>query len=360
MPLTTIQSHHLARLPTVAIWRWKARLNGEKGSQSALWLAVTGQHVKIVETLLEHGADVEAKGVGSSTPLLKAVVRENYAIIAMLLDRRACAEAALPGSQYRALHVACSAECENVEVVRSLLERGAQFNSYASEGRTMPLHLAVERGHCAITRLLLDNGADINARGATISRSPLQLAVASELAAPTDLPLDRHADTEILVLGSEHRVLHTACNTNKENVTIVKLLLAGGAQVNASGPDESKTSLYFAIKRDYYETAKTLLDHGTDVDAIDADVQRPLYMAVSRKQLETVELLLDQNANIKAVGHEERRALHYACFGAADNLPLLRLLLEHRADVEARGPRNKKTSLHFAVMKGYYKTAKCL
>ena len=153
--------------------RWKARLNGEKGSQSALWLAVTGQHVKIVETLLEHGVDVEAKGVGSSTPLLKAVELENCAIIAMLLDRRACAEAAPPGSQYRALHVACSAECENVEVVGLLLERGAQFNSYASEGRTMPLHLAVERGHYAITRLLLDNGADINARGTTISRSPL-------------------------------------------------------------------------------------------------------------------------------------------------------------------------------------------
>ena len=83
-------------------------------------------------------------------------------------------------------------------------------------------------------------------------------------------------------------------------------------------------------------------------------------MAVSHKQLETVELLLDQNANIEAVGHQERPALHYACFGPADNLPLLRLLLERRADVEARGPRKKKTSLHFAVMKGYYKTAKCL
>ena len=144
------------------------------------------------------------------------------------------------------------------------------------------------------------------------------------------------------------------------NVIIVKLLLAGGAQVNASGPDERKTSFYFAVNRDYHETAKTLLDHGTDVDAIDADVQRPLYMAVSRKQLETVESLLDQNVNIEAVGHEERPALHYACFGAADNLPLLRLLLKRRADVEACGPRKKKTWLHFAVMKGYHKTAKCL
>ena len=137
------------------------------------------------------------------------------------------------------------------------------------------------------------------------------------------------------------------CNTTKENVTVVKLLLAGGAQVNASGPDERKTSFYFAIKRDYYETAKTLLDHGTDVDAIDADVHRPLYMAVSRKQLEAVELLLDQNANIEAVDHEERPALHYACFGAAENLSLLRLLLERRADVEARWTQKEKDIVAF-------------
>lgn len=136
----------------------------------------------------------------------------------------------------------------------------------------MPLYLAVERGRYAITRLLLDNGADINARGTTISRSPLHLAVASGLAGSTDLPLDRHADTEILVLGNDHRVLHTACNTAEENVTIVKLLLAGGAPVNASGPDERMSSLYVPIKRDYYETAKTLLDHSTDINTIDTNV----------------------------------------------------------------------------------------
>lgn len=196
---------YVGHLETVGtLLRWKARLNGEKGSQSALWFAVTGQHVKTVETLLEHRADVQAKGVDSSTPLLKAVELENCAVIAMLSDRRACAEAALPRSQYRALHVACSAGCENVEIFSLLLERGAQFNPHASEGRTMPLYLVVERGRYAITRLLLDNGADINARGTTISRSPLQLAVASGLAGSTDLPLDRHADIEILVLGNDH------------------------------------------------------------------------------------------------------------------------------------------------------------
>lgn len=53
---------YVGHLETVGtLLRWKARLNGEKGSQSALWFAVTGQHVKTVETLLEHRADIRPK-----------------------------------------------------------------------------------------------------------------------------------------------------------------------------------------------------------------------------------------------------------------------------------------------------------
>ena len=62
---------YVGHLETVGtLLRWKARLNGEKGS-SALWFAVTGQHVKIVETLLEHRADVRPKELTHLHPFSK-------------------------------------------------------------------------------------------------------------------------------------------------------------------------------------------------------------------------------------------------------------------------------------------------
>ena len=50
----------------------------------------------------------------------------------------------------------------NTEVVRILLNYGAEVNAACDKGIT-PLMLAGQNGHTGVVRLLLDHGADVNA-----------------------------------------------------------------------------------------------------------------------------------------------------------------------------------------------------
>ncbi len=64
--------------------------------------------------------------------------------------------------------------CGNIEVVKLLLEFGANLN-YLAEDFKSPLHIAAERGYTAIVELLLDHGIPINKKD-KFQRTALQLA----------------------------------------------------------------------------------------------------------------------------------------------------------------------------------------
>jgi len=80
-----------------------------------------------------------------------------------LLDKGADPNAKRPGDGATLLIL--SATCGHIEVVRSLLRRGADVNLPNRNGWT-PLMAAVAKGHEAVVELLLAHGADPNMRHA--------------------------------------------------------------------------------------------------------------------------------------------------------------------------------------------------
>ena len=64
------------------------------------------------------------------------------------------------------------------EIVRVLLEHGAEFSKSDIDGRT-PLHYAACHGLVDTTRLLLDNGADLQSKSHK-GKTPEDLAIARE------------------------------------------------------------------------------------------------------------------------------------------------------------------------------------
>ena len=79
-------------------------------------------------SLLDHGADIEAKGVHDITPLQLAALNN-----------------------------------DNPAVVRTLLDNGANIEAKSDDGGT-PLHAASHNENPAVVRTLLDNGANIQAK----------------------------------------------------------------------------------------------------------------------------------------------------------------------------------------------------
>lgn len=104
-------------------------------------MAATAGHQKVVEILLNHGADIEAQSERTKdTPL----------------------SLACSGGRY--------------EVVELLLNRGAN-KEHRNVSDYTPLSLAASGGYVNIIKLLLSHGAEINSRtGSKLGISPLMLA----------------------------------------------------------------------------------------------------------------------------------------------------------------------------------------
>jgi ankyrin repeat protein len=66
--------------------------------------------------------------------------------------------------------------------------------------------------------------------------------------------------------------------------------------------------LHFASKFGYLDSARLLLDHGADPNALDNDHVTPLHLALKRGHLEIVQLL--RGANHDSRDKEARTALH--------------------------------------------------
>ncbi len=83
--------------------------------------------------------------------------------------------------------------------------------------------------------------------------------------------------------------LYKAAERNE--VDVIKQLLAEGADINQAGGEDQETPLHRAITRGSTEAAKILIDAGADVNKPRRDGQTPLEMARVRNRTEILALL---------------------------------------------------------------------
>ena len=130
----------------------------------------------------------------------------------------------------------------------------------------------------------------------------------------------------------------------------LRVLVAQGADVNASAPDGT-TALLWAVHWNDAEAARLLVGAGADVDAANRYGATPLWMAAERSAADEVGVLgflLDAGAdpNAPALGAGESPLMAAARGGGA---AAVTLLLAHGADVDARDGWRRQTALMMAA-----------
>ena len=128
---------------------------GFQGRSPLAWAAEEGS-VEAVACLLKHGAGEDAKSL--NTALFNAAVRGPASAVRLLLEHKADPKVPSGFAGYTPLMGAVYSENLDTEIVKLLLERGADVKAKAATGDTA-LSLARRRGHTAIVELLERAGA---------------------------------------------------------------------------------------------------------------------------------------------------------------------------------------------------------
>ena len=143
---------------------------GAYGEQTALMWAVAQKHPAVVEVLLAHGADVNARSTTFTETVKTSSTYANYGL--QCVPREECYITEVRSGGFTPLLFA--ARSGDLASARLLVAAGADVNDAAPDGASV-LAVAALSGHGAVGALLLDRGADPNAAGG--GYAPLHAAI---------------------------------------------------------------------------------------------------------------------------------------------------------------------------------------
>jgi ankyrin repeat protein len=149
------------------------------------------------------------------------------------------------------------------DLVKRLLGEGQNVNQLDQRGWT-PLMAAADEGHIDIVRLLIDWGADINAKRKDDGYTALMIASYKGRADIVKLLIECGAKVDARDSRDHSALFHAVVRGQSE---IVKILAENGADVNASFETLGRTPLTLASSYGYPEVVKVLLEHGANVNA---------------------------------------------------------------------------------------------
>jgi len=255
-----------------------------------------------------------------------------------------------PGPAGEPTPLMLAAQRGHLAVARYLLAAGAQVDAWDKDGATA-LHYAVRAGHKAMVELLLAHGSDPNAQDKAGS-SPLSIAAARGFRAVAETLLDHKADPNLKDRGGR-TPLFAAVEASRAD--LVELLLSRGADPTVQD-GLGWTALHEAAERGLERATALLLAGHTNLLEVKTLAGRnpqepagetPLAVAVRWCQPQIAALLLKAgaNPNVKVGGQPLlSRAIEHL------DLPMLKLLLAHKPDLEAVDDNSGYTPLQLAVV----------
>ena len=288
-----------------------------------------------IQQLLDSGANINARSrINRYYALQFAVNWSDPKLVEFLLDKGADINLTDDGDDTALMEAASSHDPQNKVIVKLLLDRGADV--HASGNRAI-LNAAKEGGP-EVVQMLLKKGADPNARnivpdsGDWAGDTALMYAVQGDFVEAVRLLLAAGADVRA-VNESGQTVLMKAARVDAGNdvqthVVMLQMLLKRGVDVNARDK-KGKTALMHAAYEWFTEAGgifshpeilRVLLEHGADVNAQDSQGDTALMTAIKycritpakAGNLEVVKILLEKGAQVNLQNRDGQTAMTYA------------------------------------------------
>ncbi|XP_018612889.2 ankyrin repeat domain-containing protein 50 [Scleropages formosus] len=314
----------------------------------------------VAQLLLTRGADLELVDFQGQTPLILAARQGHAKVLLALLDWAAqhgleVARMVNHADNEGWTALRSAAWAGHVEMVRMLLDAGAEVDGSDSEGRTA-LRAAAWAGHEDVLLTLLNKGAQVDQPDRE-GRTPLVAAAymghrdAVEILLDAGAEVDRPDGDGRTALSVAAMCVPSAAGGNRGDV--VSLLLERGADPGHRDRD-NMTPLLLAAYEGHVEVVELLLEAGADVDESTAahasGAITPLLAAASMGHMAAVSAVLFWGAAVDAIDSEGRTALSLAATrGSTD---VVRALLDRGLD-ENHKDHLGWTPLHAAACGGH-------
>lgn len=251
--------------------------------ESPLHLCCQWGLTRVLQTLIEHKANVNSVDCDNKTPLHVAIQNQHEEIIVMLLQHPSIDLKVRDKSGNTPFAAALSVR--NHKAAERILEKMPNAaEQMDSRGRNF-LHLAIMKDDLESVLFLLSIQVDVNSRVHDVNQvTPLILAASSE------------------------------------NEMLIRNLILAGARLNDRDAT-LKTALHIAAERGRLGAVQALIQNGCDYDSTDGEGNNALHIAMRESMMPVVkELLTESRINAETANSKGRNPLHELCRCGRDNL----------------------------------------
>ncbi|NXJ69344.1 ASB3 protein, partial [Rostratula benghalensis] len=295
----------------------------------ALHLSARHGSLENVRVLLEAGADPNEVTTEATTPLFLAVENEHANVVKFLLQHGANVKGPHSWSGWNSLHQASFQGC--TEIMKILMEKGASKECKDDFGIT-PLFVAAQYGKLESLRLLVSHGADVNSQ-AKDRATPLLIAAQEGHAECVELLLSKGADPNLYCNEDNWQLpIHAAAEMGHKK--ILEMLIAVTDRICDKG--KGKVSpVYSAVYGGNKECLEILLKEGYSPDAqecLNFDCRSPMCMVFQKEFFNFIDIFLKYGITLLGINlgycllHEKftlfQRFLKLGCsLPSGDQLP---------------------------------------